>query len=239
MRHKQAGFTLIEVLISISLLGLLSTGMLMSISIALNSQEKANNKLMENRRVMGGQRALEEELNNFMPEMALYGAGRKVPFFDGEPETLRFVSSYSLNQAHRGLPQLLEFAVVSGDTGGFRLIVNEWPYRGSALAGEFIAGVEPGEDGQPHALFGPVAIGRNSFVLADRLASCKLAYLEYVTASKQWFWRPDWPLRQWPSAIRIEMVPLDGTGAKLHPMTVTAEVHAARNMDIEYKDGPK
>ena len=236
MSSRRRGFTLIEVLVSISLLGLLSTGMLMAIRIALNSQQKANTRLMENRRAVGSQRALEEELNNFMPEIALFGAGQHVPFFDGEPQSMRFVSSFSLNNAHRGFPQLLEFAVIPGDTGGVRLIVNEWPYHGSIEAGEFIAGVASGEDGQPHALFNPVAIGGNSFVLADRLAYCKLAYLEYTPLNHQFLWRPDWPLRKWPTALRIEMVPMDGNGARLHPMTVTAEVHATRRLDVQYSD---
>ena len=87
---RRRGFTLIEVLISISLLGLLSTGMLLAIRIALNSQQKASAKLMDNRRVVGSQRALEEELNSFMPEVATLDNGQKVPFFDGEPQSMRF-----------------------------------------------------------------------------------------------------------------------------------------------------
>ena len=237
-RRPAAGFTLIEVLISISLLGMLSTGMLLAIRIALNSQRKATAKLMENRRVMGSERAVEEELNSFMPQMAILGNGQKVPFFDGEAQSMRFVSSYSLNQAHRGLPQLLEFAVIPGDTGGFRLIVNEWPYRGPSMAGAFIAGVETGKDGQMHTVFNPVAVGANSFVLADRLAYCNLLYLQYIPQDHQWIWRPDWESQKWPVAIRIEMAPMDGAGngEKLHPMTITAEIHAARDMAMQYHD---
>jgi general secretion pathway protein J len=233
---RTRGFTLIEVLISISLLGLLSTGMLLAIRIALNSQQKAGAKLMDNRRVMGSQRALEEELNSFMPEVATLDNGQKVPFFDGEPQSMRFVSSYSLNEAHRGLPQLLEFAVIPGDTGGLRLIVNEWPYRGPSLAAAFIAGVEAGEDGLMHAVFNPVAVGGNSFVLADRLAYCNLIYLEYLPLKHEWIWRQNWDSQKWPSAIRIEMGPMDGNPAKLHPMTVTAKVHADRDMTMQYHD---
>ena len=131
---------------------------------------------------------------------------------------------------------MLEFAVIPGDTGGFRLVVNEWPYRGSVFAGEFIGGVQAGEDGQTHPVFGAVSIGANSFVLADRLAYCKLMYLEHIPVNHAWVWRADWPLRKWPSAIRIEMVPMDANGAKLHPMTVTAEVHAVKQMEMQYSD---
>ena len=63
-------------------------------------------------------------------------AGAKVAFFQGEPQSMRFVSSFSLHEGDRGLPHMLEFQVISGENGaGVRLVVNELIYSGPRSTG--------------------------------------------------------------------------------------------------------
>ncbi len=242
-RRRDAGFTLIEILIAITLVGLISVAMLVALRVALNSETKADARLMSNRRVVGAQSALEQELNGFMAEVAIWtnasGGRQNVPFFGGDPASMRFVSSYSLNDASRGLPQLLEFAVLPGDNGvGARLIVNELPYRGGYSAGARIAGFESDGGAAPHPVFFPIQPGPNSFVLADHLAYCRMLYLAEEQNPPRQEWRTDWIQRTWPLAVRIEMAPLDSETALLHPMTVTAAFHAFRDPDKKYGDEP-
>src|SRR5207302_731762 len=110
----------------------------------------ANRKLMDNRREAGAQRILEQQLAGFIPVIALAGQspddnGAPVPFFEGRAQSMRFVSSYSLGEAWRGLPQILEFQVIPGAQGqGVRLVVNEHVYTGPRSAGFFCLG--PGPD---------------------------------------------------------------------------------------------
>jgi prepilin-type N-terminal cleavage/methylation domain-containing protein len=242
MGKRQAGFTLIEVLIAVSLLGLLSLAMFFSIRIGLDSQEKIGARLMDNRRMVGAQRVLEQELSGFMPVQAVWsspdGGLQKTPFFGGDETSMRFVSSYSLSEAHRGTPQVLEFQVAPGESGGgVRLFVNEIPYRGGMTAGTRIAGFEPGENGLMHPVFFPIVAGGGSFVLADRLAYCHMLFLEQLQHPEpHQEWRSDWVSRQWPVAVRIEMAPLEGDPTRLHPVTVTAPLRAARSLDVTYHD---
>jgi len=56
---RQRGLTLMEVLIAVSLVGLMSIGILMSIRMGLNAMDKTNKRLMANRRLLGAQRILE------------------------------------------------------------------------------------------------------------------------------------------------------------------------------------
>jgi len=56
---SQAGVTLIEVLIAITLLSLLTTGMLFAMRVGLMAFSKTDTKLMDNRRVVGAQRVVE------------------------------------------------------------------------------------------------------------------------------------------------------------------------------------
>ena len=43
--------------------------------------------------------------------------GPIIQFFQGEAQSMRFVSTYSLQQAWRGLPQILEFLVIPREDG--------------------------------------------------------------------------------------------------------------------------
>src|SRR5580658_8903027 len=63
----QAGITLIEVVIAVTLLSMLSVGMLMTIRMGFDALHKTNTRLMENRRVAGAQRLIEQQLGGFMP----------------------------------------------------------------------------------------------------------------------------------------------------------------------------
>ena len=98
--------TLIEVLISITLLSLLMTGMLWAIRIGVNSLGRANQRLLANRRITGAQKILEQQIGGLMPVAAIQAGDvpLKFLFFQGEPQSMRFVSSYSLQEASRGIP---------------------------------------------------------------------------------------------------------------------------------------
>jgi prepilin-type N-terminal cleavage/methylation domain-containing protein len=243
MRRPRAGMTLIEVLISVSLVSLLSLGIMFALRVGLSALDKANRKLMENRRVAGTQRILQQQLAGFMPVIAEFALnpespGVKIPFFQGRAQSMRFVSSYSLQQAARGMPQILEFQVIPREDGrGVRLVVNETVYTGPRSAGIFCLG--PGPDPELGAVtqrFRPINIGPQSFVIADRLAFCRFSYLEPLPGPEREQWRPGWILPKWPEGIRIEMAPLDQDASRLKPVTITSAVHVNRYPIFEYGD---
>ena len=98
------GVTLVELLVSITLLSLLSVGMLMTLRVGLNSMDKANSKLMANRRVASVERIVRSEIENLIPVSALCVPESEQPpetimYFQGRIESMRFVSAYSLQEA--------------------------------------------------------------------------------------------------------------------------------------------
>lgn len=243
-----AGLTLLEVMIAVSLLSLLMAGVMMSLRLGLNALSKTNERLMANRRVIGAQRVLEAELDGFMPVIALFSPTpeaqptEKMPFFQGEPQAMRLVSTYSLQEAARGRPRVLEFQVIPGEGGnGVRLVVNEIPYTGPVSAGFFCLGRGPnavtGLDGYR---FRPIQAGAGSFVLADKLAFCRFSYLDSPDPPKPQEWREAWSPNmgkpRWPGGIRVEMAPLDAQVSRLRPMTVTARIRVNRWPMFEYAD---
>jgi general secretion pathway protein J len=234
------GVTLIELLVAITLLSLLSVGLLMALRLGLNAYGKTQTRLMDNRRVAGAQRILEEQLEGLMPVVAACGAsasggGTKMAFFQGEPQVMRLVSTFSLQQAWRGQPQILEVFVIPGADGrGVRLVVNEIPYTGGLSAGQLCTGPAPGGVG---FTFLPVAPGPKSFVLADKLAYCRFSYL---TPQKEPdhppLWLPVWAAATWPVGVRVDMAPLDPDPSRLQPIAITAPIHIHRNPEIVYAD---
>jgi type II secretory pathway pseudopilin PulG len=237
MRRSEAGLTLLEVLLAVTLLSLLSVGILTTMRMALGALSRTNEHLNANRRVSGAQRILMAQLNGFLPVIAECGAnpvapgsaGVKMPFFQGAPQTLRLVSAYSIQEGLRGFPRVAEFQVIPGVEGrGVRLIVNEHVYTGPKSAGRFCLG--PGQ-------FPPVEAGAGSFVLADKLAYCRFTYQETLPPPLlAGPWLPVYAKPGWPRAVRIEMAPLEDEPGRLRPGPVTALLRVDRYPVFEYTD---
>jgi prepilin-type N-terminal cleavage/methylation domain-containing protein len=241
MRRRTKGVTLIELLIAVSLLSILSVGILMALRVGLNAMDKATSKLMANRRSVRTQQILRSQIEGFIPVWADCAPGTgmpptRMPFFEGQPQSMRFVSSYSLEEAARGMPRVLEFQVIPGAEGrGVRLIVNQYPYTGRVGLANACAGVV--SDPETHVLmplFRPVEIGPRSFVLADKLAYCRFSFREPPRPPAPERWYPVWPRQEWPSAIHIDMAPLDPDPSRVPLMSATVPFRVNRLPGFSY-----
>ena len=233
-RSAEAGVTLMELLIAVTLMSLLSVGIVISLRVALSAMNKTDTKLMGNRRVASVERILEQQIAGIMPVTAECQTSGEAPparvtFFQGEAATMRMASSFSLQEGSRGMPVMLEYQVIPGEQDqGVRLVVNEHLYTGPRTAGLFCLGVAP--DPIINVLttrFVPVQIGAGSFVLADKLAFCRFSYREYkLPAQPKWLLR--WTAPALPTAIRLEMAPLVPDASRLQPVTLTIPVRVTR-----------
>lgn len=239
--RSQAGVTLIELLVTISLLSVLSLGLLFAMRIGLNTMERVNAKVNTNRRVLGVDKVLSLQIASFMPAKldcrGPEGAPTAVSLFQGDQGTMRFLSSYSLNDAARGYPQLLEFQVIPGADGrGVRLIVNERAYAGPATVPGLCFGfTNDPVNGFPVGRYQPVETGPSSFVLADRLAYCRFFYREDLlppASGERWVER--WGRYRWPSAIRVEIAPLEPDASKLQLSSFTELIRVSKDPFHQY-----
>lgn len=228
--RSQAGVTLMELLIAVTLMSLLSVGIVIALRVGMSAMNKADSKLMSNRRVAGIERILEQDVAGIMPVTAdCQGTGdvpsARISFFEGQGESMRFASTYSMQQGARGAPEILEFQVIPGENQrGVRLVVNERLYTGSRGAGQFCTGIGAG----PAPQFLPIETGPASFVLADKLAYCRFSYREVPPSPEPPRWVEQWTLAELPNAIRFEMAPLDADASKLQPVTLTIPIHVTR-----------
>jgi hypothetical protein len=196
--------------------------------------------------VAGAQRILEDELEGLMP-VTLMSCGEQMfqgnsgpVLFQAEDQTMRLVSTFSLQQAWRGQPQIIVLFVIPGEDGlGVRLVANEMPYS-PVTAGSTCLGMATNQELQtPFPRFYPPQVSDRSFVLADRLAYCRFSYLvrnqkpDQTVATK---WMTPAPTGGWPLAIRVQMAPLEPDPSTLQPITVTAPVYVHRGPAIDYAD---
>jgi len=222
-------------------LGLLSVGILTALRVGVNALGKANTRLMDNRRLAGVQRILEDEIAGFMPVMATcMPDGERppmpIPFFQGEPQSMRLVSSHSLGEGWRGMPQVLEFQVIPGERGaGVRLVVNEHLYTGPLSAGAFCLGTALDQQfGVQVPLFRPIVVGPYSFVLADRLAYCRFSYREVLPLPAGERWVERWITPRWPSAVRIDMAPIEAGAVGIQPLSISAPIRVTAEPGARY-----
>jgi prepilin-type N-terminal cleavage/methylation domain-containing protein len=229
LRRRSAGVTLIELLIAVTLLSMLSGGLVIALRVGLSAMSTADSKLTANRRVASVEAIIEHEISGIIPITADCQAGgngppSKIAFFQGETQSIRLASSFSLRQGARGLPMILEFQVVPGEQGlGVRLLVNEHVYTGPQGAGVFCLG-----GGPAGPQFAPIQTGPGSFVIADKLAYCRFTYRYLPPPPQLAQWVERWIKSEVPNAIRIDMAPLTPDASRLQLVTLTIPIRVTR-----------
>ncbi|MBN9658258.1 MAG: prepilin-type N-terminal cleavage/methylation domain-containing protein [Acidobacteria bacterium] len=242
MRSRR-GMTLIEVMIAVTLVSLLALGMLFAIRVGLTSMETTTRRSNLNRRALGAQRILSAEVAGFLPVIARCGSsavaegGSNTPFFEGLPTVMRFASTYSLQGASRGAPQVAELFVVPGQNGeGVRLLLNELPFTGPVGAGFLCQPpVADPSTGLSMVRFAPPAPTPRSFVVADRLSACRFSYLQSLESEPD-RWVPAWTRQDlWPAAVRIDILPLEPDASRVPPMTFTGRFRPNRRPGEQFE----
>ena len=212
-RRRDAGMTLIELLLAVTLFGAISASMGLVLNVAFTSLNKIDAKVDFNRRVISSQRALDQILNGLIPVVTPC-AGKPVGIM-GSVSAMRFLSSYSLTEGSRGRPQIVELFTAPSPNGGFRLLLNERPYLGKRML-TAICGM-------------PFLTNDSSFILADRLERCLFSFRRIDRESGGETWTPVWVFPEWPSAIRIDMAPVKFQANQIQPATVFAPLFVKNN----------
>ena len=206
--NRESGMTLIELLIAVTLFGAISASMGVVLGIAFTSLNKIDAKVDFNRRVIASQRTLDQILQGLIPVVTPCG-GRPVGIF-GIEAGARFLSSYSLTEGSRGRPQIVELFASSSPNGGIRLLLNEFPYLGKASLSATCAL--------------PFQVSDRSFILADKLSRCRFSYRRIDLGSNAEAWYPAWIFPEWPSALRIDMLPVKPEPNQIQPSSVFAPI---------------
>ena len=220
----EAGITLLEMLVSITIVSLLATTALFAWRAGVSGWEKASALLEGDRTVLAVHQLVSEQIASMTPYQAPLQQGGRVMFFQGEAETARFVSRYSLT--HRGASglYLAEYHVAEQQDGTRQLLFREEPVWRGAELGAKIAGRET-ESGVMRTRFLPFEGGATAVVLLERLAECRFEYYRPATAGRPGAWTDEWTGggNEMPSAMRIHALAREDAG-NLKPVTIAATV---------------
>lgn len=235
--NRRAGVTLIEILVAVSILALLSTGILMAMRIGFNTLDKTDAHLVHNRRIVNARRIVENQINGFLFTDAEFRPRPEVsqllPFREFGASRMRFVTTYSLEEAWRGRARVLVMQVIPGENNrGVRLIANEIPWTGPAQTGSMVTAITP-----EGPVFAEMAAGQGSFVLADRLAYCRFWYqVENPQIAGGYMWVAEYRQQNLPRGVRIEMEPLEKSTSELGASSITVRFPVSRLQGHEYVD---
>jgi prepilin-type N-terminal cleavage/methylation domain-containing protein len=234
MRHRsrhrnQRGVTLLELMIAVTLVAGLSTGMLMAMRTSLLNYEKTASKLESNRRFVKAQQILSNQIAAVIPAQGLCVPTEShpvavAPFLSGSVDALQLISSYSIAEGARGYPQIVEYRVLPGARGGVRLVATEHAYTGP-------------ESTTPFCSSAP-APGGAVYVLAENLAYCHFSYHEPYNQNTfaETPWLPLWDRPALPAGVHIEMRPAVPQSGGLSVLNVTVPIRVDRDPRLVYDD---
>lgn len=222
-REKQRGVTLLELLVAITIVALLAATSLVAWRAGVSGWEKASVKLEHDRAVMAVHQVVSEQMASMMPYEVLVERVGQVMFFQGEAETARFVSRYSLaNRAASGL-YLIEYHVVDERDGRRQLVLQENLIRSAAELAAKVAGIDA-ETGVIRVRFHAFEQGPAAVVLLDGLDDCRFEYYNAPRVGVPGNWTSEWigSANEIPTAMRIRAAKKDM--GNLEPVTIAARV---------------
>lgn len=231
---SRSGMTLVEVVVAMSLLGLLSVGLFTAFQVGASSWLTTRDRLMVDRNIAGQNQRFHVLFGGIVPLEARVPSDRAVgvrpfAFFQGEPQSMRFVTSHSITAGGRGGLQITELQVVGTSANRRRILLNQLPYRGPLSVGSFVTGWVPTSEPPGRQLvFEPIRPLPNvSLVIADQLANCGFLYLQRPRIRGQpSHWVSTWnDLDRLPGAITVTMMPVSRE-ARLLPVSITTAVRA-------------
>ncbi|MBF0459559.1 MAG: prepilin-type N-terminal cleavage/methylation domain-containing protein [Nitrospirae bacterium] len=129
MRHKscvsagsKSGFTLLEVVIAITIFSLIAVIMAVTVKLCLRSVEKGDRKAESTERLRCVVRIISSQLQSFVPmTYSDNGTTKKLFYFKGASDSLVFVSNVSAWGRDRGIVAVKYDINTDGD-----LVVTEW-----------------------------------------------------------------------------------------------------------------
>ena len=221
--------TLIEVLVAVTLLGMLSVGLVMSFQVGASSWQTTRERLTLDRRIATANQILNSTLAGIVPffgeSQESESGRRRFFFFQGEPLSMRFVSSYSVTEGPRGGLNVFELQIVDSPRGR-RILLNQSPFESPVGLSRFIDGFyQDPERGWMRPRFRPIVPYATSLVIVDELEECEFRYLEKPPGIEPpTKWLPAWVEQfKLPEAVAINVLPkIDGV--RLRPVSIEAPV---------------
>ena len=189
-KKKHSGFTLMELLVSFLIIGVVSVVVHLGFRIGINSRESAENSLQQVRTTEAMLDLIHRQVGSMVPytsRQEYQGNPVEVLLFQGDPQLMRFVSTFSSRSRSAGGLYLVEY-FVSKRGRGQTLELREQPLpQDEELLGSIILGVSPTDDNifvAQFTAFNPRSTSSNSYSQSIKLLE-NLAEIEFVYLQRQ------------------------------------------------------
>ena len=182
-RNKSPGFTLVELLIALALLGLLTAILVAGIRYEIQASSRQSTRLDRTARVSAAFAFLRTHLSDARPVLPVNSNGTRI-VFDGRAADLAFVDTSPQSASAGGL-YLFKFSIAHR-----QLRVSWYPFQGLLPVTETASG---------------------DTLLLDDVASGRFRYFGVAGPNARADWHDRWPLASiLPLAIRLDIVFADG-----------------------------
>ena len=179
------GFTLMELLVSFSLIGLVAVFIHLGYSVGLSAREKAEASLEAYQAAQASLDVLSRQIASMVPYVSSQeheGRPVQVLLFRASPRSLGFVTTWSATSGFAGGLRFVQYFTADADpdssadpdprAAGRHLLLNERPLPPeTGLRGPVIRGITETEDNRFLADLAPPRAGPRSLTLSEGLAS--------------------------------------------------------------------
>jgi prepilin-type N-terminal cleavage/methylation domain-containing protein len=223
----ESGLTLLELIIAITISGLVALAVTVSLRIGVRAWEKSQGMVLELRRQANAADLLPAQLGGGvmrMVEVELFNRRQKMPFFFGDEARLVFLSTYSAAQHGRGGMVVADYFAEQQPDRTWKLWLDEQPALDDEGLARWVAGSDTTGEGGEQLRLKPFDTGR-AMLLFQGLAECRFEYLRETSATPEWV--APWSLLTnpyVPSAIRLQLAQGASGAARLTPTPVYARL---------------
>jgi prepilin-type N-terminal cleavage/methylation domain-containing protein len=189
--ERQRGFTLMELLVTITVLSLLAASILFGWRIAAGAWGRASQLVDGQRRMSATHDVLAMQMAEMTPIVPARRQGNTAVFFQGEPHTARFLSRYSLSNRSRSGLVRIEYLIAEAGDGTQQLLLNEAPLGNAEELSALMTGAEQGPEGVL-LRFSPFERTERTRVLFDGLQEARFEYYRRTGPAGPGGWVSEW-----------------------------------------------
>lgn len=213
----EAGFTLLELLIAITLVAMMAVGIWGIFSISVRSWSRGTEAIDANQRHRSVLDMARKQIASAYPIYSQADAQQGMdigPIFNGTENGIRFISLNSMQFFESPGLTLVSYEIVQDSDGNQSLIERETRYTGQDIAQDEIL-----NDSRAISIF-------------DRLETCIFEYYDSGNADSPARWVSEWDgsaSTRLPSAVRMTMISRDSQGNEFNRQMVIP-IHAQESL---------
>jgi prepilin-type N-terminal cleavage/methylation domain-containing protein len=214
MQSGESGFTLMEMLIGITLMALLMVAVLMGLRVATKAWQKGEDRIS----LIYGKEERGDFVAKQVASLVPYKVSSHDPKLPGEfvileakPSCLRFLTTYGSRYRNRSGLVLAEYGLVPAARGKEDLCLREAAVENDKeLLRQIIQSVGPDPDtGQPRIVYRPFIRNERDLRLWTDVQAARFEYLFPATQKEEAHWVSDWQPAldaEFPLAVRLSWV---------------------------------